>query len=167
MVILHRNDKTNPNISIHFKTGFWPWTFLWLQMSSNTEWLVCGLCGAKVEFSLSEVSPLTLPAGQTALQQSQPQKTAGKASCARYWENSNQVSWSNIYRVNDSILRLCLVCTVKTQTVNEFQEFASKKLANASRWRLLPWGERRFSNKYYILICVVIQSVIREINFIQ
>ena len=25
-------------------------------------------------------------------------------------------------------LRLCLVCTVKTQTVNEFQEFAAKNL---------------------------------------
>ena len=55
------------------------------------------------------------------------------------------------------ILRLCLVCTVKTQTVNEFQEFASKKL-NVSRW------EKSFSKSYYILICVVIQSVFGERN---
>ena len=39
-------------------------------------------------------------------------------------------------------LRLCLVCTVKTQTVNEFQEFAAKNLKVKVPW----WGSESESS---------------------
>ena len=40
---------------------------------------------------------------------------------------------------NGFYYRLCLVCTVKTQTVNEFQEFACKHLKMKTPWDKCSW----------------------------
>jgi len=67
-------------------------------MSSNTEWLVCGLCGAKVRQLFNNPNHRKLLARLL------------------------------VQDVENIPTRLCLVCTVKAQTVNEFQEFACKNL---------------------------------------
>ena len=83
-------------------------------MSSTSEWLVCGLCGAKVR-QLSNN-----PAHRKLLARLLVQEVANIPT--RY--TIHQMKSVN----NNYNLRLCLVCTVKTQTVNEFQEFACKSL---------------------------------------
>merc|ERR1711997_1239447 len=68
------------------------------KMSSKTDWLVCGLCGAKVRQLFNNPSHRKLLARLL------------------------------VQDIDKIPTKLCLVCTVKTQTVNEFQEFACKHL---------------------------------------
>ena len=119
--------------------------FSFSRMSSNSEWLVCGLCGAKVNCDTSYWYSLNY-----LIQRSdscliiQITENFWRVFLCKTWRIFQQ-SMNLAYRLREKlaflsdffiVCRLCLVCTVKTQTVNEFQEFACKSLKIKAPWNI-------------------------------
>ena len=157
---ISKGKKLSPQLIIHFHLhlqgereksdlcfsilAFSAISSFYFQMSSKTDWLVCGLCGAKVR-----TAQASNRRNRTSFQVRQLfNNPSHRKLLARLLVqdiekiptkyNSALTSWRWDDWLTD-YCRLCLVCTVKTQTVNEFQEFACKHLKLKTPWKKCSW----------------------------